>query len=84
MFFAIVVAGLAAYVSAVDWYRVVDRAEIAALDHLKQDARFADVVVAAGSVVRFNLPDNAFAAGNPAVVKPFRPRAGGFAEQDEE
>ena len=47
MFFAIVVAGLAAYVSAVDWYRVVDRAEIAALDHLKQDARFADVVVAA-------------------------------------
>ena len=47
MFFAIVVAGLGAYAGAVDWYRVVDRAEIAALDHLNQEAQFADVVVAA-------------------------------------
>ena len=47
MFFAIVVAGLGTYATAVDWYRVVDRAEIAALDHLNQDARFADVVIAA-------------------------------------
>lgn len=44
----------------------------------------ADVTVAAGSVVRRNLPDSAFAAGNPAVVKPFRPRVGAFADPNEE
>lgn len=44
----------------------------------------ANVTVAAGSVVRRNLPDSAFAAGNPAVVKPFRPRVGTFADPDEE
>jgi hypothetical protein len=44
----------------------------------------ADVTVAAGSVVRRNLPDSALAAGNPAVVKPFRPRAGAFADPNEE
>lgn len=44
----------------------------------------AGVTVAAGSVVRHNLPDGVLAAGNPAVVKPFRPRAGGFANRNEE
>lgn len=44
----------------------------------------AGVSVAAGSVVRRNLPDGVLAAGNPAVVKPFRRRASGFADRDEE
>ena len=42
------------------------------------------VTVAAGSVVRRNLPDGVLAAGNPAAVMPFRPRAGAFANRDEE
>ncbi len=44
----------------------------------------AGVTVAAGSVVRRNLPDGVLAAGNPAVVMSFRPRAGAFANRDEE
>ncbi len=44
----------------------------------------ADVTVAAGSVVRFDLPDGVLAAGNPAVVKSSRSRAGAFADRDEE
>ncbi len=44
----------------------------------------ADVTVAAGAVVRCDLPDSALAAGNPAVVKPFRSRIGELADQNEE
>lgn len=35
----------------------------------------AGAVIAAGAVVRKMIPDGALVAGNPAVIKPFRPRA---------
>jgi hypothetical protein len=47
VFFGVVVAGLGAYANAADWYRVVDRAEVAALGRLSDDAPHAALVVAA-------------------------------------
>jgi hypothetical protein len=47
MFFAIVVAGLGTYATAVDWYRAVDRAELSALDELQSASGPQDLVVAA-------------------------------------
>jgi len=47
LLFAIVVAGLGAYTSAVDWYRLVDRAELSALDDLQSASGPQDLVVAA-------------------------------------
>ncbi len=47
MFFAIVVAGLGTYATAVDWYRAVDRAELSALDELRSAFGPQDLVVAA-------------------------------------
>ena len=44
---ALLAGGLSFYVTATDWYRVVDHAEIAALDHLADVSESEDVVIAA-------------------------------------
>lgn len=44
----------------------------------------ANVIVSAGSVVRKHVPDNSLVAGNPAIVKPFKPRASSLAMQGAE
>ena len=47
MFFAIVVAGLGAYEGTADWYRLVDRPELSALDKLQSASGRQDLVLAA-------------------------------------
>ncbi len=44
--FAVVASGYTDYDTATDWYRVVDKEEIAALDHLVEVSRPEDLVVA--------------------------------------
>jgi hypothetical protein len=44
---ALVAGGVSRYMTATDWYRVVDSPEIAALDHLNDVSRPGDLVVAA-------------------------------------
>jgi hypothetical protein len=44
---ALVAGGLNLYSTATDWYRVVDRPEIATLDHLNEVSQSGDLVVAA-------------------------------------
>lgn len=38
-----------------------------------------NVIVSGGSVVRKHVPDNSLVVGNPAVAKPFKPRASSLA-----
>lgn len=43
---------------------------------IQPDVRIgANVIISAGAVVRKHVPDNSLVSGNPAMVKPFKPRA---------
>jgi len=41
----------------------------------------SNVIVSGGSVVRKHVPDNSLVVGNPAIAKPFKPRASSLALQ---
>lgn len=56
--------------------RVGENTVIGAGATVHPDVRIgANVIVSAGSVVRKHVPDGSLVAGNPAVAKPFKPRA---------
>ncbi|GAA0280706.1 hypothetical protein GCM10009127_22390 [Alteraurantiacibacter aestuarii] len=56
--------------------RVGENSVIGAGATVQPDVRIgANSIVSAGAVVRKNVPDNCIVAGNPAVAKPFKPRA---------
>lgn len=56
--------------------RVGENSVIGAGATIQPDVRIgANVLVSAGSVVRKHVADNSLVAGNPAVVRPFKPKA---------